>query len=587
MGALRQLGARTEATHVHAHFGLDAYYARAAARLGGVGRRYTTKHIMPGRSRRTLSRTRHRWLAAQCETVFAVSDAVAGVLVYLGVPSEASRHVGGASRTGRVRLSAVTSQKPVGTRTLRGMFWAYGSYVAGRGLVLVSIAIMARLLTPAQFGLVAFALTATALLDTVSDLGVSQALVLVKDEEVYAKADTAWTLGVILGAALTVITAALAPVVAAFFDEPELKILMPILGVNFLLRALGVTHFALAQKQIDFRTRTIAEMADVLVRGTVGIGLALAGAGAYSLVVGYLAGSLALTAALWLLIPWRPSPRLRREDLGGLLRFGGGITVLDIISAIITNADYVAVGRVLGQAKLGLYTLGYRLPELIIVNLSLVAGMVLFPAFAGIERHALADAFLTSLRYILMVCIPMGVGLAVLADSVVLIAFGPQWAESAAVMQVLTLSAFGVTLDIPAGTAYKSIGRVDVLVKLAIPRAILAVGSIVLFVQEGIVAVAACQAAVACLFSLINISVAARMLGTGGRRIWAAAWPPCLAGAVLTAVLVVMNARIDDPYITIGMAVPVGAPVYFGTLWLVAPDVLRKLRRTAFPGAAR
>lgn len=483
-----------------------------------------------------------------------------------------------------VTLSAMASG--IASRTVRGMFWAYGSYVVGRLLVLLTIAILARLLTPSEFGLVAFALTVTALLDTVADLGVSEALVVVKQDDVGTKADTAWTLSVILGAVLTLITVALAPVAAEFFHQPELKLMLPILGINFLLRALGVTHFALAQKQIDFRTRTLAEMSDVIVRGAVGIGMALAGAGAYSLVGGYLAGSMALTATLWALVPFRPKPRLHRADLSGLLRFGGGLTALNMISAVVAQADYIAIGRVLGQAKLGLYTLGFRLPELLIINLSQVASLVLFPAFAAVERTALAAAYLTSLRYVLVVCIPLGVGLALLAEPIVLTAFGEQWVDAIPVMQVLTVFAFGVTLGIPAGTAYKSVGRVDILVKLAIPRALLAVGSIVMFVDEGILAVAACQASVAGLFSLINIGFAARLLETGVRRILIAVWPPIVAGAAMAAALWPVAATIDNPYLCLAAAVPVGAASYLATLWVIAPEALRKLWRTAFPDRA-
>jgi PST family polysaccharide transporter len=475
----------------------------------------------------------------------------------------------------------------VGTRTLRGIFWAYGSYVAGRLLVLGSIAVLARVLTPSEFGLVAFALATTAILDGVSDLGLSQSLIISKDEDVERRADTAWTVSVLIGAVLTLVTFALAPVAAAFFDTDELRTLLPLLGVNFVLRALGITHFAIAQRQVDFRTRTVAELSDVVVRGAVGIGLALGGAGAYSLVGGYLAGSLALTAALWLLVPWRPRGRIRRDDLRAMLGFGGGVTALGLLSMVITTADYVVVGHRLGQEQLGLYTLGYRLPELLVVNLAIVAGLVLFPAMAGIARAALADAFLTSLRYTLIVAAPIAAGLLILAEPLVLIAFGDQWRASIPVMQVLTLYALAGTVDIPAGIAYKSIGRVDVLLKLAIPRAILALAGILLVVDRGIVAVATSQAAVAGLFTAIGIVLAARLLGTGGRRIWLAAWPALVATGALAAALWLVTIAIEDRYATVAVSIAGGAAVYLGCLWLVAHEVLQALWRLAVASTPR
>jgi len=148
-------------------------------------------------------------------------------------------------------------------RTLRGTAWAYGSYVGGQALVLVSTAILARLLSPGEFGLVALAIVFVTLLDTVSDLGLSPALVISTEAELRERADTVFGFTVGLGAILSALTAAAAPLAAGFFDRPDLAPLLAVLGLNFLLRALGATHYALAQKRIDFRSRTAAELTGV------------------------------------------------------------------------------------------------------------------------------------------------------------------------------------------------------------------------------------------------------------------------------------------------------------------------------------
>jgi O-antigen/teichoic acid export membrane protein len=472
----------------------------------------------------------------------------------------------------------------ISSRTLRGMFWAYGSYVAGRVLVLLSVAILAHLLSPSEFGLVGFALTVTALLDTLSGFGVGQALVVAEDDERFEeKATTAWTLSTLMGLGLMVLTIAVSPLAADFFHEADLQPLLAVLGLNFLLRGLGTTHFAIAQKLIDFRTRTAAELADVVVRGATGVALALAGAGAWSIVLGYLAGTAAMTILLWILVPFRPKPKRSLPHVGGLVRFGGGLALLDVLSAVTANIDYVLVGRVLGAADLGLYLLGFRLPELLVMNLSMVAGLVLFPAFAGVPRERITDAFLMSFRYMLMVAVPLTVGLIVLAEPLTLVAFGDQWRDSIPAMQVLSLFAFAVTIGIPAGTVYKSLGRVNVLIALAIPRTILAVSTIAIFVQQGIVAVAACQAAVAGIFAMIGIGLASRLLAARPSQILAGAWPSLAAGAVLAGVLVLVVWGIDTPVIALVVGVPVGGLAYLAALWVVAADSLRHLWATAFP----
>ena len=178
------------------------------------------------------------------------------------------------------------AQASLGARTLRGTAWAYGSYIGGQVLVLVSTAILARLLSPADFGLVALALVFILLLDTISDLGLSPALVISTEEELRERANTVFGSTIVLGLVLAALTAALAPLAAAFFDQPDLAPLLAVLGLTFVLRSLGATHYALAQKRLDFRPRTVAEVTGVCARGAIGIALALAGFGPWSLVVG-------------------------------------------------------------------------------------------------------------------------------------------------------------------------------------------------------------------------------------------------------------------------------------------------------------
>jgi lipopolysaccharide exporter len=471
----------------------------------------------------------------------------------------------------------------VGTRTVRGMFWAYGSYVAGRALVLVSTAILARILTPADFGVVAIAVVFIGFLETFNDLGMTQALIVVAKEELFEKAETVFAVSIVLGGAIGAIVAALGPLAADFFHQPKLTAIMPVLGFNVLLKALGATHYVLAQKALDFRLRTNAELADVVTRGATGIALALAGAGVWSLVLGYVVGTMALNIVLWARVRWWPKLRPKRAHLRGLLNFGGVLTVVALLGAVLGYADDLIVGRVLGATQLGFYTIAYRLPELLIVNLSLVAGQVLFPAMASIDRRALPDAFLTSLRYGLMVGLPLTAGLAVMAEPVVLAFFGERWRDAAPAMQVMALWTMLAPINIMIGTAYKAMSRVDILLKIALPQTLVLIPAILVFVDRGIVAVAACQAIVMTAFTVLAMGVATRMLDVTVRQLAAACRPAVIATAGLTVVLIAAERSIAAPWPALVAAVVVGGVVYVGILWLVARDAMRELLGRAFP----
>ena len=277
----------------------------------------------------------------------------------------------------------------VGARAIRGVVWSYVSLAGVRLLVLVWTAVLARLLAPREFGLVALALIFTTIFDAVRDVGVNQALVVAGRDDVDRQAQTAFRFSLLLALGLAAAAAAVSPSAAHFFHQPQLLALLAVLGLNLPLRSLGLTHYSLAQRNLDFRSRTVAELAEVLVRGAVGITLAAGGSGPWSLVLGYLAGTATWSAALWLLVDWRPSPRAPRAPLPPLMRFGGALTGVSFIGVVMSYADNFFVGRVLGTAALGLYTLGYRLPEMLVVEVAAAAGLVMFPAFALLEGAAL------------------------------------------------------------------------------------------------------------------------------------------------------------------------------------------------------
>jgi O-antigen/teichoic acid export membrane protein len=247
----------------------------------------------------------------------------------------------------------------------------------------------------------------------------------------------------------------------------------------------------------------------------------------------------------------------------------------------------VFVGRVLGTSALGLYTLGFRLPEMLIVSLAVVAGRVLFPAFASVDRDDLGRAFLVSTRYAAIVALPLAVGLAVLAEPFVLTLFGESWEGSVDCMRVLSLYALAVAIGIPAGIAYKATGQAGILLKLAVPRTALVIGSIALFVDEGIVAVAACQAAVAGLFAIIGLAIASRMLAVRPRELASALLPPTAAAAAMGLVTFAVSGAVEAPWVALVAGIAAAIPTYAGALWVLAPDAIRDLRwRVAHAAAA-
>jgi O-antigen/teichoic acid export membrane protein len=476
------------------------------------------------------------------------------------------------------------SEHGIGTRTVRGMAWAYGAYVGGRALVLVATAILAHLLSPSDFGVLALASTFMLFLEAIKDFGLGQALIVSSPEEEAARAQTVFGWSVLLGLTLTLLTAAASPLAAQFFHESQLKAVLPVIGLNFLLRALGATHLSLARKQLNYRVKTASEIAEVTVRGIVSITLALTGAGVWSLVIGFIAGAATSTIALWIQVPFRPKARLTRAYVRDLASFGGWLTLIDIGAVFAYNLDYIFIGRILGAYSLGLYTIGFRMPELMILNLANVAGDVLFPAYSALGRERMVEGFLVALRYTAMLVLPLTLGIVLLARPIILVLFGHKWTGSIDVMRVIAVYAFAIALVIPSGTVFKATKQAWISVIFTSIGLVVLVSLLLHFTKQGILAVALCTAGMQVISTPISGLIVSRRfnvpLGTIGRTLL----PAIAAGTVMAAALAPVVIWLHKPLPALIVGFAAGAAGYLAGLWLVARKDVRRLFAMAFPG---
>ena len=406
----------------------------------------------------------------------------------------------------------------LGTTAARAVAWNYVSFAAGKVLVLATMAILARLLTPEDFGIVGFATLAVGYLAVLRDLGLGAA-VIQRREDTEESAQTVFVINLVLGFTLTGLTYLLAPLVADFFREPVVTPLLRLLSVTFILESLGSIHVVLLKRNLAFRRKLVPDVGRAAVKGAVSIGTAIAGAGAWALVFGQLAGVLAAVILSWAVMPWRPRFQVHRRLIRPLMRFGGPLVLTDIQYALWTNLDYIVVGRMLGDVALGVYTLAYRLPELLIQD----------------DAEQLRRAFLATIRYTQLLVVPLSLGLLITADPAVKVLFGDQWHAAIPVLQVLAVFSLIGSIGVNAGDVYKALGRPDVLVRLSAFELTLLIPALIYCSRWGLIGVAWAHAGVAIIDSAVRLVVAARMVGFDGWDVWRQLRPSAYAGAWLAA----------------------------------------------------
>lgn len=475
-------------------------------------------------------------------------------------------------------------------KAVQGVIWTYVSFAGSKLLVFVSTVILARLLLPAEFGQVGFALLVISYMDTVGDFGVSSALIYERKRPEEA-ADVAFVISMATGLLWFTAAFAAAPLVADFFNDPAVVPILRVMACVFVVNALGNTHDALLRRDLAFKKRLAPDFAMALLKGVCSVALALAGWGVWSLVWGQLIGAAASTVALWAVVGWRPRWRVSFDLARGMLKYGAQIVSVNVISAVVHHVDYVFVGRVLGSAALGFYSLAYRTPELFITMIIWVVGKVAFPVYSKLQDDApaLQKAFLLTLRYLSLLTVPAGVGLATLGGLFVTAFYGEKWLPAIPVLQMLAVAGCLRSLGSHAGDVYKATGRPGILTKLGLLRAAVLIPALLWGTRYGIYGVAVAQAAVTAASTVLNLYVAGRVLRLPVSSLLAEFKTAALCSAAMVVALQLVLPALSRMPKGLGLAagVAAGACVYVLTMLLVGRETIEQARATILTSLRR
>jgi O-antigen/teichoic acid export membrane protein len=329
--------------------------------------------------------------------------------------------------------------KDLKERAVRGGFAKLCGQVANFALRLASIAILSRLLNPEDFGLLAMVTVVTGVYGLFTSAGLSAATVQ-KDSITDAQVSTLFWINIAVGAVLALVCVASAPVLAAFYHEPRLFWVTIAISAGFLFNAAGVQHFALLQRQLRYVAVAVIETVAQVAGSAVGIAMAFAGFGYWSLVGMAIVSPGVATACMWLTMSWIPGlPRLR-AGTGAMLRFGGTLTLNGLVIYVAYNFEKVLLGRFWGADALGLYGRSYQLVTIPTDNLNWAIGGVAFSALSRLQHDPirLKNYFLKGYSLVVSLTIPITIFCALFSDDIVLVVLGPKWVEAALIFRLLT-----------------------------------------------------------------------------------------------------------------------------------------------------
>jgi PST family polysaccharide transporter len=473
-------------------------------------------------------------------------------------------------------------QQEIAQKTARGVIWNFTAYFLAKIVVLITTSILARLLEKSDFGLVAVAVVAINYLSVLKDLGLGVALIQRKGD-VQEAANTVFTINLAIGLVLSTLIIPLAPFVADYFRDPQVIPVLRWMGISFIINALGSVHTNWLVRDLEFRRKLVPDLGGALLKGVLSIGLAYFGYGVWSLVFGQIAGAIASVVLVWIILPWRPRLTIDRNVARSLMKFGTSVTMIDIITQIIDNIDYVIVGRMFGLVPLSIYTLAYRLPEMLLIGNLWVMGGVVFPAFSSLQDRPeeLRRGFLASVRLVQLIAVPISLGLLIAAEPIVRVVFGDQWLDAIPVLRVLAVYAWLYSLGYHVGGLYKAIGRPDILLRLSLLALVIIIPALLIGAQFGIIGVAVGHLVEVLIRRVISLGLATRFVNVSLLDILGELRTSLLGALVMVPVVLAVTYFTAgwNPFLQLGLIIPSGAISYMGVLWWIERENLSRLLR--------
>jgi len=372
-------------------------------------------------------------------------------------------------------------------RSVRGGLVTLTSQGAMFVLQTISTVVLARILTPTDFGIVAMVTAVTGLASAFADLGLSEATIQSK-VITHDQVSVLFWINAGIGLGLMLITVAMTPVFAWFYKEPRLVAVAFLLSFTFLFSGLRVQADALLKRQMRYSALGYRDVASYAVAVPLAIIVAWRGGGYWALVALPLTLNFVQMVFSWLIVHWRPGLPRRNTKVGSMIAFGGNVAASYLIYSLNRNMDNVLIGWYWGAAPLGLYSRAYNLLMIPVRQLNAPAANVAVPAFSRIQNDSerYARYYLRAISLILWISAPLFGFLIVAAEPVIVLVLGPQWRQAAPVFQMLGISALGQMLLESTVWLLVSRGQSKRLLRLWLIISPITVGSFVIGLPFGI-----------------------------------------------------------------------------------------------------
>lgn len=390
-------------------------------------------------------------------------------------------------------------------KIISGSFWTVFSNVCSQVVTFCVTIVLARLLTPGDFGVVAISSVFIGVVILFQDLGMGAAIIQRQNiDDDYLS--TSFFVSILAGIALALILAAASPFIAGFYNEAVLRDILLVSSLGFVLSPFTSIHTSILSKRLEFKKLSLLNLANHALSGLISVVLALSGYGVWSMVLGKIISQPLLIPVVWSIVKWRPKPRIVKKCFTDLFGFSSNLLGFNIMNFFARNLDNLIIGKYLGAQALGYYSVAYNLMLKPLQLISWSMGKVLFPVFSSIQgdRERTRAVYLKVVRSISLVTFPMMTGLFMVSEEFILTVYGPRWEPAILPLKLLCIVGAMQSIGTTGGIIFNSQGRPDLTLKLGFFSSILIVVAFMIGIKWGLLGL---------IIAYISVSIPVFILG--------------------------------------------------------------------------
>ncbi len=470
-------------------------------------------------------------------------------------------------------------------KAIKGVLWSGVQNWGANLITMTVIVILARSLDKTAFGLVAYSTIIIELLGIVQRQGFAQALIQRADLEP-AHLDTAFWTSAIVGMLLSVVLWFGADSVASWLDQPQLRLILRWLSIVVLVDALGTTQLAILRRDLAFKSLAGRSLAATGIGGIVGVSMATAGCGVWSLVGQQIAATVTGTAALWLAVSWRPRFNVSIKHFKDMFSFGVYEMGREVVMFFNRRADDFLIGLFLGMAPLGVYRIGRQLLATMHRLFTQTVSAVALPTFSRLQHdHAqMRQALLTAAGMTSLLAFPAFLGVSILAPELVSGLFGDKWAACVPIVEILSIGGLVHTIVFFNHPVIVACGKPSWVLMATLCNALLGAVLFTVATHWGIVAVAAARALRNYIYAPVPLILVRKLINLDIRAYLRGLLAPLVSSIVMVTAVWMLKSTLSatmNVYAVIGISVATGFIVFLLSMRWLSPKQLEQLQEYA------